>query len=328
MSELRTDAITCILTGLNEGKEVPNTLKSIRDTTGEKTEIMFIDDCSNDGFDYESVCKEYNARYVRNVDRLGVSESRNLGVSLCDTEYFVILDAHMRFFDNGWDQMVIDKLVKYPKSVICSKTAVMKYDDSGNLKGEDGSKKISQACGAYFNRKNRGFEFSTVWSYAYLGERDDELVTVPCVLGAFYASSRTWWDRIGGINGLIKWGSDEAIMSVKTWLAGGECLCFKNFYSGHLYRKANPNPISKTEIERNEMYVAHFFLRDGKDRDEFDEHMHERLGDERYANTKKLFDETSSEVNNDREKFYKDTAIVGLDYFLQLNKLIMDKNHV
>ena len=313
---------TVIITGLNEGKEVRSTIESIRSTTND-VNIMFVDDGSDDGYDYSGTCKEFSCKYIRNESRMGVSESRNLGVSKCDTEYFVIIDAHMRFFDKDWDLMVLDTLKKYPKSIVCSKTAIMRLKDDGTIEGEDGSKKVANAYGAHLDKGRAGFEFSTVWSYKYIGERDTNTVMVPCVLGAFYATNKSWWNHIGGINGLIKWGSDEAIMSLKTWLAGGECLCFKDFYVGHLYRPVNPNPTDRKEIERNELYVANFFLRDKEKIFEFEESMKKRLGNDRFLQVKEIFEKTSDGIEKDRENFYNDVAVTDLYYFDAINKMTM-----
>lgn len=312
---------TVIITGLNEGKEVRATIESIRKTTTDIS-IMFVDDASNDGYDYSGTCEEFSCKYIRNEERMGVSESRNIGVEVCDTEYFVILDAHMRFYENDWDLMVVDALKKYPKSIICSKTAIMRLREDGSIEGENGSNKVTNAYGGHFDTRRSGFEFSTVWSYKYIGERDSSLVMVPCVLGAFYATSRTWWNHIGGINGLIWWGSDEAMMSVKTWLAGGECLCFKNFYTGHLYRKVNPNPIDKRDIERNELYVANFFLKDDDRIHSFEESMKKRLGDERFNTVKDIFIRTSGNIGEEKNRFYNDVATTEFSYFESINKVV------
>lgn len=313
---------TIILTGLNEGKEVRSTIESIRGTT-EGVSIMFVDDASNDGYDYSGTCEEFSCKYIRNEERKGVSESRNIAVNNCETEYFVILDAHMRFFENDWDVMVVNALKRYQKSIICSKTAIMSLKDDGTIEGEDGSLKVEGAYGGHFDVNNTGYEFSTVWSYKYIGERDNELVMVPCVLGAFYATSKTWWNHIGGINGLIKWGSDEAMMSSKTWIAGGECLCFKNLYVGHLYRKVNPNPIDEREIERNELYVANFLLNDEDDIIKFESSLCKRLGEERFGVVKTLFENTSENLLQEKEKFYSEVAVTNFDYFLALNKAVI-----
>jgi GT2 family glycosyltransferase len=52
----------------------------------------------------------YNCKYVKNDKNLGVAGSRDLGVSICETEYFVLLDSHMRFYEMDWDLKLIELL--------------------------------------------------------------------------------------------------------------------------------------------------------------------------------------------------------------------------
>jgi len=41
---------------------------------------------------------------------------------------------------------------------------------------------------------------------------------VPCILGDSYASSKKFWKKIKGLNGLKSFGLDEQYLSLKTWL--------------------------------------------------------------------------------------------------------------
>lgn len=90
--------LTVVIAFLNEGDEVKKTLESLRIDPhfAEKCETIIINDGSNDDYDYESVAKAYNAFYVKHETQLGASYSKNEGVELTRTPYFLILDAHMR----------------------------------------------------------------------------------------------------------------------------------------------------------------------------------------------------------------------------------------
>ena len=44
--------LTVIIPFLNEGEEVVMTVKSVRETAGDKVDIITINDCSTDGFPY------------------------------------------------------------------------------------------------------------------------------------------------------------------------------------------------------------------------------------------------------------------------------------
>jgi Glycosyl transferase family 2. len=63
-----------------------------------------------DKFDYKFIANKYPCIYVKNKERLGVAKSRDLGVSMSNTEYFLLLDGHMRFYDKGWDIQLLEYL--------------------------------------------------------------------------------------------------------------------------------------------------------------------------------------------------------------------------
>jgi glycosyltransferase involved in cell wall biosynthesis len=78
----------------------------------EELDVILINDASNDGYNYKSVADKYGALYIENEERIGVAESRDKGVELCQTPYFLLLDAHMRFYDHTWLNRVIEELEK------------------------------------------------------------------------------------------------------------------------------------------------------------------------------------------------------------------------
>jgi glycosyltransferase involved in cell wall biosynthesis len=45
--------LTVIIPFLNEGREVGNTLQSIRETAGEQVDVLLVNDASYDDFDYD-----------------------------------------------------------------------------------------------------------------------------------------------------------------------------------------------------------------------------------------------------------------------------------
>lgn len=103
--------ITVIIVFLNEGAEVENTLLSIRGHSQESdVDILLINDASTDNYDYKSIARRYNAQYYVHTQRIGAASSRNEGVNLCKTNYFILLDAHMRIFQNDWVAILTNAL--------------------------------------------------------------------------------------------------------------------------------------------------------------------------------------------------------------------------
>lgn len=244
---------TVIITFQNEGVEIKKTVESIRSTTF-GIPIILIDDFSTDGYDYEAIAETYNCKYIKNSENFGVAKSRDLGVSLCETDQFVILDGHMRFYDIDWDIKLTEILVNNPNSIVCSNTSEINYMENIGYISEQ--KFHSTARGSYIELQ--GYDmYNCKWSFNCLDESD--VVRIACVMGACYASTKTHWNNIRGLQGLVKYGCDEQLMSIKTWLSGGECLLLKDFYSGHLYRHQAPYHMTKDHIVTNKIFLSYFF---------------------------------------------------------------------
>ena len=109
--------LTIIIPFLNEGEEVALTVESIRKTAGNKVDILLINDASQDGFDYRSVAKNYGTAYLQNETRKGVAASRDLGVEAINTEYFLLLDGHMRFFSDDWHIRIVEAFKQDARSL-------------------------------------------------------------------------------------------------------------------------------------------------------------------------------------------------------------------
>ena len=63
---------------------------------------------------------------------------------------------------------------------------------------------------------------------------------MPCLMGACYFFPRELFFRIGGLKGLKEWGSEEPLLSLKTWLSGYEIRFMKNVRIGHKFRSEAP----------------------------------------------------------------------------------------
>jgi len=242
--------ITIIIPFLNEGEEVEKTLASIRDFS-ENVPIILINDASEDGFDYDSVADKFGVRYVKNKERLGVARSRDLGVELATTNYFLLLDAHMRFYEPGWEMKICSFLKDNPKTVVCCQNIPLHKTDGGY---EVSAERAYGAKLSLFNRSTNGvLQLSWISEEAEKGSPFEE---IPCVLGAAYATSKKFWGKIKGLEGLRQYGSDEVYLSLKTWLAGGRCILFKDIAIGHVYRNDFPYKIQSFYMVFNIIFIV------------------------------------------------------------------------
>lgn len=76
------------------------------------------------------------------------------------------------------------------------------------------------------------------------------------MLGAAYATSKKYWQRLRGLEGLHNYGSDEQFISLKVWLEGGRCTLLKDVVVGHIYRKHAPYQILGRDSAYNLLLIA------------------------------------------------------------------------
>ena len=311
--------LTCVIAGRNEGTEVERTMSSIR-ATADKVSILFIDDASDDGFDYESVCKVYNARYVRNDSPIGSAGSKNKGVYLVDTKYFCLFDCHMRLYDDKWDVRLIRALDENPGCLITSQSLSMSIKDGDYVNENGKDRKSTMLNGAYVNLYEDGWEFTEKWAPRLMDASGTGLTEVPCVLGAVYASSVEHWKRIHGLDGLVVYGHEEPFMSMKTWLSGGRCLLMRNWLVGHLYREKQPFRLPGNSLNANQIINEFFFLGDSTEFDRLQENLKVRIGKLSYEQARSMVD--FDFIRREREYFFGNVAKVSFDEFEQKNRKV------
>ena len=224
-------SLTAIIPCYNEGEELENTLKSIRNTVGQHVLVTVVDDGSCDQFDYERIALRYGARYVRNNKRIGPAGSKEKGVRLCETDYFVIFDAHMRFYQLNWHQVILDELNNNQRQILCCQTKVL-----AKLDGAVKEKDSAHAYGAYLHMRLDTLIPAVRWN-CNPHKATLEQGTIPCVLGASYASSVSYWRELKGLEGLLGYGSEEPYLSLKAWLSGGRCKLLDQIVVGHIYKE-------------------------------------------------------------------------------------------
>lgn len=318
-----TAKLTVIIPFQNEGYEVEKTVTSVRGTAKD-VNIILIDDCSTDGYNYKKIADIFKCDFYRNNTNLGVAGSRDFGVKKCTTPYFVLLDAHMRFYNLNWDEKLVSLLEENNERLITSNTVYFTKDESTNTyNNEDGINGRDKfgSYAAFVNMTEEGWEYTAKWTPKLI-EQDKEVVPVSCVLGAVYASSKVWWDKIKGLWGLVKYGLDEPLMSIKTWMAGGEVLLIKNWGVGHLYRSKSKYPVSPVQVDRNQLFLIHLFSPKEKI-PIYEEHLKKRIGEKNFKAAKDMFMKDYWVVMNHRKMFFSTIAKYDLNHFIDINNKVV-----
>lgn len=234
--------LTVIIPFKNEGEEVGKTIRSLNDMACGNINVIVINDASDDGYDYSSIASEKNVKYIIHKESLGPAQSRAHGVKLCETEYFLLLDAHMRALTKGWNKLIIEELKTDKRAIYCCKTTDFSTNSFSHIHG----------IGAILDST----DLTCCWNNCDLTP-EKTTTSISCLLGASYCTNKNYWNKIHGYEGLCSYGLEEQLLSIKTLLEGGNCYVIKTVLFAHKFREIEKTPykISKPDFIFNELYI-------------------------------------------------------------------------
>lgn len=229
--------VSVIIPALNEGAYLGRTIDQLAMTAPAGTEVIVVDDGSADG------CCDFlrnAASHVRLLDpepqRLGVSGARNRGARSAHGEVLIFLDAHMSL-PTGW----IDKL----------RTALLA---AGVGAAGPGIAVLGrpECCGWGMRYHDAGLGIEWLGAPA-----QSEPVAVPMLGGACFAVRRNVFEQLGGFDtGLRSWGSEDAELSLRLWMAGYDVRIVPDVVVGHLFREKHPYTIDWATILHNQLRIS------------------------------------------------------------------------
>jgi glycosyltransferase involved in cell wall biosynthesis len=241
--------ISIIMPYLNE-EDVINTINSINNTIDTDYEIIAIDDYSDNITDL-SMFK--NVHHIRNPNRIGVDESRDLGVSLAKYNNILIIDSHMRF-NKGWAKKIIDCIKREPKTIWCTTCLALGY---GNMDIDRAKERYYGATILFTDKNcNPNLPAREILEPKWASKKDELEYEIPCILGANYAFDKNWYNYIHGLKGLKMWGTSEPFLSIKSWLAGGQCKITTEVEIGHKFRNNAPYATPIWTMVYNKLFLC------------------------------------------------------------------------
>ena len=224
-----------IITYRNEGEQVYKTcLSFLEHCQKDMFEFVVVNDASNDNYNYGELQTIDNLTYIENKDRKGVGGSRDIGALKAKGKYLLILDAHMRVFDDVL-QKIADTISSFSReNLFCCQSLPITVDKNGKI--DINKTPTSRGC-VVNTRMNINF-----LEYQWDNLRPTDLGTIlpiQCVMGACYVIDREYYIYLHGLNGLQQYGMDEQFLSAKVFMNGGGIFLLKNIGIGHFYRTSN-----------------------------------------------------------------------------------------
>lgn len=247
------ERLTVLIPFLNEKDEIYHTVANIRATSGKEVDILLIDDASYDGYDYRQIARQFQATYIKHEKRRGTAQSRDHAVEACETEFFLQLDGHMRFFESGWSHSIIKSLEENKRALFCCRTSPILKDAEGHITWA----RHKASYGAYMDFERMRWDIS--WNHRDPAP-NDPIIDIPVVLGGAYACNKTYWSYLNGLKGLRVYGLEEQYISMKTWLEGGVCQLLKTVETGHIYRTRFPYPVEEWYVIYNKLLLTELLL--------------------------------------------------------------------
>ena len=239
-------------------------------------EVIVIDDCSNAPFTIGG----YPVRVVRNAVHQGVGYCFDRGVKEAVGDTIILMGSDVLVRDRSWLTESIKWSDAHPKAIgaavsHCFSPTNQNFEDK-DVKATYGAN-ITWIHSATREHNLKGSVPDYVLDIISATSINEEKVVkkwgyaVPCLIGAFYVAKKGFyqhihgWDTDGGMNkGHQHWGGLEPWISIKTWLAGGECRVIPSLHVGHVYgRLSKPGSVmAKRGIRAdlrwyNKLFIAH-----------------------------------------------------------------------
>ncbi len=236
--------ISVVIPTLNEGAYLRRTIDQLRATVPAGTELIVVDDGATDG------CCDFlraggEARLLEPAgERLGVSGARNKGAAAASGEVLVFLDAHVEV-QPGWIETLRDAALGPGVGAVGPGISVLGRTD---------------CCGWGMRYRDAGLGIEWL-----APPSPGSPPIVPMLAGACIVIRRDLFETVGGFDtGLLRWGSEDAELSLRLWMAGYELRIVPEVVIAHLFRERHPYAIDWAGILHNQLRLA--FLHFGTER--------------------------------------------------------------
>jgi len=301
-------AVSIIISYHQEGQLFPEEcIKQIRDTIRVfPYEIIIVDDHSTVPLDIVT-----DITVIRHDKNYGIGRVFDTGVSHAKYNNIFLIACDMRFIDNGWSEKLFNEIQLYPKSLICTACVALNKDNMDiNLR-----RNVSRVAGAtilifhdHKSNPKKKHNFRGLTEAKWLPYKAGESYEVPCILGACYGTTKTWYEHIDGFWGHKHWGSLETYISIKSYLFGGSCRVVPSSETGHIFKREGTHGTSQISVLYNKLLVSTLLFDDS-------ERLIRFLGNNPTVQmAKRQFQSNLVEILNKKEEYKEKTVFPMVEY--------------
>jgi glycosyltransferase involved in cell wall biosynthesis len=247
VTQTQSTTLSLIISSLDEGEELLETLRSVFAGSVVPAETIVVDDGGTDGSCEALERLEWRGLIrVHRIERSGISAARNVGAKLATGAHLAFLDAHCRLDSECLGQLD-SALVAHPEAILAPAIC----DFGSTVYG----------CGVRL--------IDAQLRVRWLSPRGADAVNspVPIAPGGCLALSRAIFDRLGGFGAFRELGVEDVEFSLLAWRAGIDLLAVPSARLAHRFRPYPHYRLSTSSRAYNVARVAliHF---DGSRREE------------------------------------------------------------
>ena len=267
--------LSIIIAYHDEGESfIRETVNSIKSTCDVEYEIIIVDDCS------EIPLKLDDVIVLRHEDNLGVGACFDTGIKIAKSERIFLMGCDVRFVSNKWASLMVQEILYHPQSLIC--TSVVHLDWGSDIMTFELSRQNFVYNGAtilvaYGDKEGNRDILHASWLPRFsrmvpptldavravlskygVDPGEKGAYQVPCILGAAYGVSKSWYNHIDGFWGHRKWGTLEPYISIKSYMFGGDCLTAPHIETAHMFKCAGKKDM--TCLAYNTMLICWLLL--------------------------------------------------------------------
>jgi GT2 family glycosyltransferase len=243
LSQVRSTTVSLIISSLNEGEELHETLKSVFAGTVIPAQTIIVDDGSSDGSCEALQRDSWRAQgvVVHRIERSGIAAARNVGGKLATGTHLVFLDAHCRVDAHCFAEL---------------NTAMTDWRDAILAPSLCDVGSTVYGCGARLIDP----ELRVRWLSPAAAKSAS--CPVPIAPGGCLAVSRAIFERLGGFGAFRELGQEDVEFSLRAWRAGVDVLTVPSARLSHRFRPYPSYLLSSTSRAYNVARVALIHFQD------------------------------------------------------------------
>ncbi len=233
-THLSSPRISVVVIALNEGSNLRRTVENLQSTLNGNSEILLVDDGSDDG------CADYldggdsSVRLLRS-DHLGVAAARNFGASQTSDDVILFADAHITVQPGWWTPMV----EALDNESVGAVAPVISNQEEPQYKG--------------FGLRLKSADLSIEW----LRRQGQDPYRVPVLPGCCLGMRRETFDATGGFDGgMVRSQGVDNELAMRFWLLGYELWLVPQVEVLHLFRRRQPYELAWATVIHNKLRLA------------------------------------------------------------------------